>query len=505
VRSGKRKESTYLLFFLACLLIFLFSAANGFPQQNGPRAFSPNDAESVSRSRQTGITDKIDLLVLLTVDKGEKGALYYKGEDLRSGEPLNIAGYVSGVVVLCSDEVEADFDGVSMSKIRRNDDGFPTCKYFGSLESVVPMPASIPSIHTATPHGEAEPASVRPEYLLGGYSYFPPVLGTGVSGKDRFSIHLRKGDSRLEIPVRQRGEHVLFRFQPGTRDEIVFESQGTAPEDYFENEADFQRRLTAVSEGIRSVESRMHTDLVNRVHLVDYGEIRNAVTCEGEKKIWFYANALREEPLDELKTMAEHETLHLVVDRHGFANDSELREHFADLKGFGLFSYERFVLMTKGVISDQTEPNPGEASNFFAFVDERNFLKGMKGGHSRENLEEFCTSFLHSLMSVERLWGNLDRPLTLKGGQRAHLLTQDEKREVLRDYLTTLEILKRSASREEEIYVRSGGICDFLDHAYLQAKLECENRSHPAKSSGIRMSATIPKTGPQSSESGSRQ
>ncbi len=505
MRSGKRKVSIYLLFSLACLLIFLFQASNGFPQQNGPRAFWPKDTESVSRSRQTGITDKIDLLVLLTVEKGEKGVLYYRREDLRSGKLLNIAGYVSGVVVLCNDEVEADLDGVSMSKIRRNDDGFLTCKYFGSLESVVPMPASIPSIHIATPAGEAEPASVRPEYVFGGYSYFPPVLGTGVSGKDRFSIYLRKGNSRIEIAVRQSGERVVFRFRPGTRDEIAFESQGTATEDYFQSEADFEHRLTAVSEGIRSVESRMHTDLVNRVHLVDYGEIRNAMTCEGEKKIWFYANALREEPLDELKTMAEHETLHLVVDRHGFANDSELREHFADLKGFGLFSYERFMLMTRGVISDQTEPNPGEASNFFAFVDERNFLKGMKGGHARENLEEFCTSFLHSLMSLERLWGNLDRPLTLKGGQQAHLLTQDEKREVLRNYLTTLEILKRSASREEEIYIRSGGICDFLDHAYLQAKLECENRLHPAKSSGIRMSATVLKIGPQSSGSASRK
>jgi hypothetical protein len=458
MRPNKQKERNYVLHLFISFLSSLLLCSNGLSQ---PRLF-PFDQETM--------LEKINVLVLYAVEGGETHTLFYGKEDLRSRDELVVEGYISGAVVLSNDEVEAYLGGLPMSRIRENDDGTLLCKYFGPLDS---MQSILPYIESVSSTEGVETSTGTAKYLFGGYSYFPKVPGTSVSPKDRFFISLKRGDASIQISVRQQASRTVFKFQPGSREEIAFQYQGTSIADHFAEEAELQQRLIAVSEGIRSAEKWFNMDLVTRVNIVDYEGTHNALTCEGEKAIWFYIKALREEPLEELKTIARHETLHLLVDRQGFARDGELRAHFADLKGFGTFSYERFMLIAGGVVLGGAGKNQNENENFFAFISERNFLEGMKGGHAHQNPDEFCTSFLHSLMFVERFTKNLDRPLALNGRDEPNFLTEKEKQSVLKEYVQTFEILSRLISSQKETSDQAVRIRSFLG-THLQAKRESE-------------------------------
>jgi len=490
VASLKRKErKKYILFTLILSLVLSLLSLNSFGHENSPREPSSFHSESLLPSYREVMLEKINLLALHVIREGKRRTLFYEREDLRPGEPLEVEGYVSGVVVLCNDEVEVVIDGVPMSRIRENDDGTLTCKYFGPLEPEGWVFPSVKSIVHRRPTENSDFEIVKSNYLFGGYSFFPKVLGSGVSHKDRFLIQLEKGDASVRIPLRQQGHRTIFKTQPEFGEEVIFQYQGTSLADHLAEGEDLRQRMAAVSEGIRSVENRFDMDLVSRVNLVDYGEIHNAVTCRGEDEIWFYIETLRKESLEELKIMAEHETLHILVDRNGFVNDTEFLDHFADLKGFGMLSYERFMLITRGIVPEENEKRPEEDTALFAFVNEKNFFKGMKGGHSHQNPDEFCTSFLHTLMSVEQLRNNLDRPLVIRGHNEPRFLSREEKGKVLKDYITTLEILKRWISKDEGTLDRACRIRNFLEHAHYQARRECGQSAGSADDSYVQVSA----------------
>jgi hypothetical protein len=454
--SNERKERNYVLHLFIAFLASLLLCSNGLSQ---PRLF-PSDQETV--------LEKINVLALYAVQGGKAHTLFYSKEDLRSGDELVVEGYISGAVVLCNDEVAAYLGGLPMSRIRENDDGTLLCKYFGPLDS---LKSILPYIESVSSTEGVETSTGSAKYLFGGYSYFPKVPGTSVSPKDQFFISLKKGDASIQFSIRQQASRTVFQFEPGTGKEISFQYQGTSIADHFAEEAELQKRLIAVSEGIRSVEKWFNMDLVTRVNIVDHEGIHNAVACEGETEIWFYIKALREEPHEELKAIARHETLHVLVDRQGFARNGELRAHFADLKGFDTFSNERFMLITGGVVLGEARKNENENVHFFSFINERNFLQGMKGGHSHQNPDEFCTSFFHSLMFVEGLRKNLDRPLALKDREKPHFLNEEEKRNVLKEYVRTFDILSRLIGKETSD--RMIRIRPFLD-TQLQAKRESE-------------------------------
>jgi len=457
VPRGKPQQGTLPLSLLFSFLFFLVTGFCSYCQGISPKtSFTPDQKEVIGT---------VNLLALYSVEGGRSRTVAFEREHLESGDALEVGGYVSGVVVLCNDELEACLDGDAMSRIRENEDGSLSCKYFGRLDAGRLIFPYIGSHGIAQSIGKDEREVKSSRVLLGGYSYFPKVVGSSVSRAAEFCITLRNGAASVRIPVKQQACRTIFEYKPGTREEVSFQYQGNSLADHFNEGTSLLERLTAVSEGVRSVEERFDVDLVRRVSLVDYEKIRNAVTCKDENEIWFYMRALREEPLEELRTIAAHETLHLLVDRLGFADNNEVRELFADLKGFPVFSYERSMLLVRGTVLDGPESDFAEDSVFFSFINEQNFQEGMKGGHSHQNPDEFCASFLHSVMYVERLRGNLERSILARGRRPPHNLTSSEKRDILRNYLRTLDVLKGFLSGAEN--PMSARMLHVLDRAAL--------------------------------------
>jgi len=69
--------------------------------------------------------------------------------------------------------------------------------------------------------------------------------------------------------------------------------------------------------------------------------------------------------------------------------------------------------------------------DYIDFINEKNFLAGSKGGHSQDNLDEFCTSMLHSLMFPELIRTNLHSPLEIDNTRPSLYLSNEEKMEIL--------------------------------------------------------------------------
>jgi hypothetical protein len=117
-----------------------------------------------------------------------------------------------------------------------------------------------------------------------------------------------------------------------------------------------------------------------------------------------------------------------------------LGDDLPPLKGYGQFSYERFILVTTGRVIPETVGKHREDELFFAFIDERNLLDGLRGGYSSDNIDEFCTSFFHTLLYPERFEENLQRPLRLPSGTGTHLLTSCEKERVTMTYIQNMDL-----------------------------------------------------------------
>jgi hypothetical protein len=87
---------------------------------------------------------------------------------------------------------------------------------------------------------------------------------------------------------------------------------------------------------------------VKAIRIIDYDFAHNAYTCNNENTIWLYSKLLWQEPVGELRVIAAHETMHILSDQLGLSASSRMRELFAELMGFGLFSLERFYVVSSG-------------------------------------------------------------------------------------------------------------------------------------------------------------
>lgn len=425
-----------------------------------PRLVVP--ARAFSAPDKNGLSEKIRMVKLYTVHEGKSLNRILDPETLQRQEPIEVEGYVTGILILADVQMSVKVDGQTMSKIRKNPDGTYSIKYFGKVGS---NEIGVASSNSYYEKGSREEKNGAP--FIEGYSLFPKIVGDAVSPACSFRIDLDVGDTVCALPVEQKGYDTFHVAQPDSvrrNKPIEFQYLGERLQQHMQR-PDFQDRLRAIADGIKSVEKVFHENLVDRVKIIDYEKVQNAVTCEENNDIWFYVNTFLGEPLNELKTIAEHEALHILVDQKKLAKDLALRELFSDLRGYDSLSRERFTVITHGVSSPDGSPaEEAPHREFFAFIDEKNFLEGMKGGHSSQNVDEFCTSFLHSLMFMDRLRANLERPLRTGQGQPVRFLKPKKREKILKDYIRTLETLLAAHPDES-----SEGMPSFLQVCLKQA------------------------------------
>ncbi len=274
------------------------------------------------------------------------------------------------------------------------------------------------------------------------------IVGDCLSVKDELTVSVStpKGDA-FDLKIFQRGYRPVFEapLEGGVRTRpLVFRFLG-GDIDQFRNEAALER-FSALAEGIRNVEQAFGQELVQSVNIIDLKGYNNALSLEGENEFWIYADTFWGYGADELRSAASHETMHIFVDASEFTGKPAIRELYADLMGFGPHSKERAALLITGHLPRGYASPKKPLSPFWGFINERHFIEGMSGGHSSDNIDEFCTSFLHSLLYSDRLEENLHKSIAVAFGKPPLEMGPEERAGVLRNYRQAVETFHSAAS-----------------------------------------------------------
>ncbi len=375
------------------------------------------------------IQNKISGISLYCVINGNTRQIDLTREDLEKPTGISVPGHVWGVVAFCDNDVMPLVGETPLAKIRENGNGILSIGYFGNVPA-----RELPALRAPKDlSGHADTT------MTNGYSLFPVIRGDALVPGNDFLLSFQSGETRFSIPVHQEGYRQLCTLNDnGPDDVLAFHYLGTTIKPSQLRSEDFLERLRAIELGIHNVESLFGMKLVEKVNIVDFNQLYGGVTDDGAAKtMWMYSRAILRESPGELTHMASHETLHRYVTTMGWTKSTPIRELFSEIKGYDLFSRERFTLVTRGIASDGEKASEQDKL-FFSFINERNFLEGSRGGHSDDDLDEFCATFFHSLMYVGRLGGNLHHPVficlpkgevekKLSGADRLHVLERYER------------------------------------------------------------------------------
>lgn len=381
---------------------------------------------TVSKSQHRPDFSKlIDEIYFYEVIHGEMRKTLIGRENLGNKNTIACDGYICGVEFISKNgRLTATLEERSMNVIGENVRG---------------------TKKTVSESGIGRVPPVRKQYR---YAYFPKVSGDTVSKKDYFSISIENERDRYDLFVRQNGYQLLSPPQKTglpDNDGVQFHYLGADKAQFAASIHDFKDRLAALSEGIAFVEKAVDGKLVKHVNIVEYQGADNALTSWGQNQIWIYADTFRNRRVSELRNMAEHETLHVFTDRQSYARQTALRGFFSDLHGFEPLSLERFSLVTRGMLPSGVILPTRKTSPLFAFIDERNFIPGMAGGHSGDSLDEFCASFLHALLYIDQLSNNLDKSELVMADGNLQALSEKGRKTILRDFRRAIDMFSASA------------------------------------------------------------
>jgi hypothetical protein len=429
---------------LSALLVFSFWLLAGYSfAQTHPDSPSTTaaDVEQAFKAPRNGAA--AHGVCLFTLHNGVCTPQFFSLDDLNQDRPLEIEGYVVGVVVFGPGDLKVELGEQKFRPIRSNADGTFHVKGYGKFN-----PAELSARTHMAKGGQGLPrAVIEPPCGPGesAFYYFPKVFGAAVSSQPHFELQLADNDARQVIEVRHRPVQKIDWADYGRNiPSSTFYYVGHRLDDLLDTRDGFQNRLAAIYEGIRTVEEAFGLDLVQDVQLIDLNSRNNALTYDGRNTIWFYIDTVLGTSAEELRRMASHEALHQMVYQLRLAHHSPVRRFFADLWSLDKLSMARFQMVTTGWFDTRTARISPASSLFFSFINEKNFMRGMNGGHSHDNLDEFLTSFIHSLLYIHKLDGNIDAPVRLYGGNAQHRLTDMEKERVLDRYKTSLVLLKQT-------------------------------------------------------------
>ncbi len=437
---------------LALLLLFLpgqgASAENRLPVQD---------------STGSGVRLEALDLCIFQVHAGILTPVVIAGSELLLNPELDLPGHVAGLLVLGPDPLTVRLDGEPMRTVRPDKSGAFNLKHYGKL-----APQDLEAAFRQSDRADFDPAELQA--YNGCYAAFAPVPGNALCPQERFTIDLAGGGAHLSVQVRQLSPQLLSTAgsEGAAAQGLEFSYLGNDAERFQSEASGAGARLAAIEAGIRHIEQMIGETLVSGIHVIDFKGRNNALTRNGFNEIWIYSQTFWNESPAELRTMIEHETLHLLADRCRFAQNGALRELFADLRGLESLSKERFSLITMGILPATAARKPSRDNNLLAFVNEMNFFKGMKGGHSRDNLDEFLASFLHTLVFIQDLERAVHAPVLFPDRFTRHL-SPVERKCLLDDYVRAIYALK--AALEEHSNV-DRFLKDCLEHAArLQERL----------------------------------
>jgi hypothetical protein len=392
---------------------------------------NPIPESAIGKRGPTSSLQDVAVMWLYVVKDRRVQAEAFTKKELNRKTDITVDGYVTGVVLLCAAPLAVFVDRQPASPIRATAEGYYNVKFFGDLSR---------NVFWSTFLSNAVKRTTKKQ-IRNCYSRFPKVPGNALSGKRRFRIAFVRHGRRYHLTIHQHPRIKLDMFNhaskmPGT---AAFYYLGDNVRQFDRSPKDTKQRMEAILKGIRAADAATISNLVKQVDIIDVAGPHNALTCEGRNTIWIYNPLFWSKSLKELRIIAEHECMHILSDRLGLPTNPHIRELYAELMGFGAFSRERFCVLASGRPSGLPRPAGGTCRTglIFDFISEYNFLRGASGGHAQDDVNEFCASFLHTLMYIGRLGPMLTRPIKTRGGALLTLSTAQQAK-LLNQYKSVL-------------------------------------------------------------------
>ena len=387
--------------------------------------------------------DEVDVCIFQVLD-GVLSPTVIGAAELFQQPVLDLPGHVAGLLVLSPEALTLHLDGEPVHSVRPDPSGA-----FHLNHGKLP-PRELEAAFVGTGRGDFDIR--RLQGYKGCYAAFAPVPGDALCPGSRFTLDLEAAGEHFSVQIDQIERRDLEAIDPelALGEALRFSYLGNDTQRLLSRTESARTRLAAVTAGIRHIEAIIGAPLVTVVHLVDFTGRSSALTRSGFSEIWLYSPTFWNETPAGLRTMVEHETLHLLADRCAFARNGALRELFADLRGLKSLSRERFSLITMGILPATVSRSTAADNTLLAFINEMNFFKGMRGGHSRDNLDEFFASFLHTLVFVQDLERAVHAPVLFPDRFTRHL-GDAERKTLMDDYVRVIYALKAGLENQPNV------------------------------------------------------
>lgn len=418
---------------IGLVIMILFLSTNA-------RAFSADAAAGPSvafRGLSTLPLEDVAVVWLYVIRQGRTHREAIYPEMLSKMKHLTVDGYVHGIVLLSTEPLKVKAASEPLQNMPTTAAGYYSPKYYDAFSQ-----SEVCSTRLKTSEEKKSGAKI-----LGRYSRFAMVPGGALTPEREFRLAISKKEIEYSLTIRQQPRVKLaldeLELCTSGRTEIYY--LGSPTDQCTAESTEFKKRINAFLAGIAAVEQTVGRPIVEQLHIIDFQEIRNAFTYKGKKEIYLYTSIFWNEPVEELRVIAEHEVMHILSEQLGLPESSPMRALFADLLELKIFSQERFQLMATGHLPTCTE-SESDSNPIFNFINEVNFIRGMQGGHSKDNIDEFCASFLHTMVYIDRLEGLLRQPVVTSDGSTT-ALTSGARFQLLKDYRKVLQTLLHKAGK----------------------------------------------------------
>ncbi len=391
------------------------------------------------------IMDNIKIVYIQAINNGKTRPIILSQKDLEKNPSLDIDGYIANIMIFCKEEINIDINESDFRRINK----FENDNYIGQRgKSIYPYHLETDDYPEEYWQEIMKNDIVQDEqggsFLKGGYYYGQnPIninyLGEPISNIENNEVVFKINDETYKLPIKQKVFQKFNKDFKLTKDGLEFNYLGNDLNRFSAIE-EINEKLSAIAEGVNNVENISSDNLVNQIQIVDYNK-SNAFADQQKKTISFHPDCINKKSLEELRVTSEHETLHKFVFENGFTENMDIRNMFADLKGY--INNQKTCILRDGFAPFDNYNYDYKNKTFFAFIDEHNFFNQENGGHSFGNIYEFMTSFYHTLMYIDRLEDELDDTVLIKhimGKPQKVILSEDDKVLILDHYISLIEM-----------------------------------------------------------------
>lgn len=391
-------------------------------------------------ANSTEIPEELNLIYIQVVHNRAVKPIILSKDQLKQNPSLKINGYIANIMIFSTKKMDVSIAGMSAT----------TARFDGENSFMLTGANSVYFEDLATPeHPENElkelflaGQKIEPgKPAVGRYFFMNPPLNPYFEGfsiphkTSQTPLQLQIDGENYEIPIEQNTEETLE-----TIDGFEFSYLGNNKEEFSKTDG-VNEKLKAIVKSAKEIETIFGGKLIPKIHLIDFNG-DNIYVSYAQSGVIFFTNIIENRSPEYLATATRHELLHQYAQARGYNGSEKIRAKFADIQGIKGEKREGVIKLgwVPRTIDEKINlQNTLQNKEFFNFINESNYFDVQDAGHSQDNVNEFVASFFHSIMHIDLLEKNLNKPIVV--GSKTIELSKEQKLKILDIYIEVLKVI----------------------------------------------------------------